>query len=61
MVLWGEYFINYEKSNIVYNVVLDTKDDVKLDDEKLEEIITKKLLKVSLNTENLKEKTFYNG
>ena len=45
---------------VIYNVVLDTKDDTKLDDEKLEEIITKKLLKVILNTENLKGKTFYN-
>ena len=59
-MLWGEQFIGYEKSNIVYNVVLDTKDNLELDDEKLEEIITKKLLKVILNTENLKEKTFYN-
>ena len=60
-MLWGEQYISYEKSNIVYNIVFETKDNTELDDAKLEEIITKKLLRVILNTENLKENAFYNG
>ncbi len=37
---------------VIYNVVFSVKDDLKKSDEEIEDILTKKLLKVILMSEN---------
>ena len=41
-----------EKLEVVYNVVFSVKNDVEKTDKEIEDILTKKLLRVILNLEN---------
>ena len=41
-----------EKLEVVYNVIFIVKDEKKITDKEIEDILTKKLLRVILNLEN---------